>query len=50
MLEAPGYLQHGTSPELGVVGVFISRKVTASKQGVQKQMCQLAFQDYNISC
>jgi hypothetical protein len=39
---APGYLQN--DPELKVVGVFISRKAAASKQGVQKQTRQLALQ------
>jgi hypothetical protein len=39
---APGYLQNGAGLELRVVGVFISRKVAASKQGVQKQTWQVA--------
>jgi hypothetical protein len=47
---APGYLQNGAGPELRVVGDFISKKAAASKQGVQKQTWQLAFQGYSISC
>jgi hypothetical protein len=47
---AHGYLQNGASPELRVLEVFILRKVAASKQGVQKQMWQLAVQGYNIAC
>jgi hypothetical protein len=47
---APGYLQNGAGPELGVVEVFILRKAAASKQGVPTQTWQLAVQGYSISC